>query len=217
MQQFIHGDDTQFSWLRSQIQERLMIFPDETLPASCTPSRSRLGFEYTQANGFKMYVDKNIAFNGNHSGFRALLAAGEMSFSTYENMIAFVRGLAHLFVNEQSVNSPVPPIFPTPIPMPPLPDPHFLTYPVTSPRGNHMNFSFKYEKHGPAWRAFIVNSPGYGSRAATAHATHRLTHTDGRQYVCWTPEPQRLDEITQVSKMWANATAKYIDTGVFAE
>jgi hypothetical protein len=36
---------------------------------------------------------------------------------------------------------------------------------------------------------------------------------DGREYVCWEPEPTRLEDIVAVSKMWAEATANYIDTG----
>jgi hypothetical protein len=88
-----------------------------------------------------------------------------------------------------------------------------LSYTAISPRGSRYNFTFKYERVGSIWRAYIINSPSYGSRSTGAHDTHRLN--DGRYYVCWTPEPQRLDEITQVSKLWADATAKYIETGVF--
>jgi len=220
MLQFINGNDTQFSWLRSQIQDATMIFNDVSLPTSCNPSRCRLGFEYTHANGFKLYIDKNISFSGNHPEFRSLLATGEMSFNNYEDMKVFVRGLAYLFTTTQNVVGAHPrsflsTFFPTPSPVSQPTYPYILTYPVTSPRGNRMTFSFKYELHGPIWRAFIVNSPSYGSRSTSPGTIHRLTHTDGRYYVCWQPEPQRLDQITEVSKNWAEATAKYIDTGVF--
>jgi len=204
MEQFINGNNVQFDWLKSQIQERLMTFKDVSLPASCTPNRCRLGFEFTQANGYKLYIDKNISFAGNHAGFAALLARGEASFRTCDDMMAFVKGLACLYSPQQQQS-----------------DPLSLTYPVVSPHGRPMTFSFKYEKvgsilTGSIWRAFIVNSPGYGSRSTSASDTHRLTNSDGRLYVCWKPEPRRLDEITEVSKMWAKATAKYIDTGVFS-
>ena len=203
MKRFTSGDSEQFDWFRSQIQERLMIFKNVSLPVSCTPNRCRLGFEFTQSNGYKLYIDKNISFADNHAGFATLLSRGEASFSTYDDMMAFVKGLGCLFDTPQQQG-----------------DPLSLTYPVTSPHGRPMTFSFKYEKAGSIltgsiWRAFIVNSPGYGSRSTSANDTHRLTNSDGRLYVCWKPEPRRLDEITEVSKMWAKATAKYIDTGVF--
>jgi hypothetical protein len=242
MQQFINGDDTQFDWLRSQIQESLMIFQDVPLPISCIPNRCRIGFEYTEANGFKLYIDKNIAFTGDHASFAAWLTNGEASFDTYDDMIAFIRGLGGLFESseqpqsvpdnsrqqqndqgsseqpqsdsestQQSQNDPESSLQPQN-------DPLSLTYSVTSPLGNRMDFSFKYEKvelpeSRSYWRAFIIDCPDYGSRSRDAHATQRVTHSDGRHYVSWCPDPARLDQITAVSKRWAEATAKYIDLG----
>jgi hypothetical protein len=151
-----------------------------------------------------MYIDKNISFSGNHVGFRALLSNGETSFSTYDSMVAFIKGLGCLY-NIGNIG-----IFNLP---PTLPGDNTLNYSVNSPRGRK-DFTFKYEKVGSIYRAFIINCPSYGSRATGLHDTHRLTD-NGRYYVCWTPEPTRLDDITQVSKLWAEATAKYIDTGRF--
>jgi len=232
MKRFVNGNSVQFNWLRSQIQEALQTFAEVELPDSCIPNRCRIGFEFTQTAGFKLYIDRNILYAGNHAGFRDLLSRGEASFNTYDNMIAFVRGLSCLF-NSDTIHTtpPSPPQQPSDIfsffrrtgqsrsnPIPPtIPagDQLSCTYPVTSPRGNRMNFEFKYEKHGSVWRAFIVRSPSYGSRSSGAGDTHRLTHGDGRRYVCWTPEPQQLDQIKEVSKQWADATARYIDTGTF--
>jgi hypothetical protein len=202
MQRFINGDNTQFDWLRSQIQEALMTFQDVTLPDSCTPNRCRLGFEHTQANGFKLYIDTNIAFSGNNPGFRVLLANGEASFRTYDEMVAFVRGLGCLFVSQQQPHNP----------------PLSLSCSVTSPHGNHMTFSFQYEKcwsfwRGSFWRAFIVNSPSYRSRSSSGYVTHRISTIGGRYYICWDPPPKELDQMIEISKLWAEATAKYIDTG----
>jgi len=206
MMQFINGNNTQFDWLKNQIQEALITFNDVSLPASCTPNRCRMGFEFTQENGYKMYIEKNISFSGNHPGFRALLTRGETSFNSYEDMIMFIRGLGSLYNTPCGIS-----LFGNPQPQ--YHDNNTLNYTVTSPRRRQMNFTFKYEKIGSIWRAYIINSPSYGSRSTGAHDTHRLN--DGRYYVCWSPEPTRLDEITQVSKMWADATAKYIDTGRF--
>jgi len=206
MMRFINGNNTQFEWLRNQIQNALYIFNDVSLPSTCSPNRCRIGFEFTQEKGYKMYIDKNISFTGDHAGFKALLSRGEASFGSYEAMIVFVRGIGSLFNIPTSLN-----LFYNIQPQ--QVDNGFLNYTVMSPRRHRYNFTFKYEKVGSIWRAYIINSPSYGSKPTDAHSTHRLN--DGRYYVCWTPEPQRLDEITQVSKMWADATARYIDTGRF--
>jgi hypothetical protein len=244
MQQFINGDNAQFGWLQSQIQENLIIFPDEPLPDSCIPNRSRIGFEFTETNGFKLYIDKNISFTGEHPNFAAWLANGEASFNTYDDMVAFIKELGCLFEDspqpasesgdsEQSQDSPEiseQPQSDTEDSEQSQNDPFSLTYSVTSPLGSLMTFKFKYEKVEPEdsghfWRAFIVESPDYGSRSTSAPDTHRMTNTDGRYYVDWRagrhcndwhPEPARLDDITQASKLWAEGTAKYIDTGSFA-
>ena len=92
-------------------------------------------------------------------------------------------------------------------------DPFSLTYFVISPQGKCMTFSFRYEKVGSIWRAFIVECPDYGSRSTNPVHTGRTSCTDGRYYVDWCPEQERLDDITAVSKMWAKATAKYIAMG----
>jgi len=73
MKKFINGNNVQFDWLKSQIQERLMTFKDVLLPDLCTPNQCRIGFEFTQANGYKLYIDKNISYTGNHAEFAALL------------------------------------------------------------------------------------------------------------------------------------------------
>jgi len=232
MQQFINGDDAQFEWLRSQIQEATMIFNDVSLPDTCTPDRCRIGFEYTEANGFKLYIDKSILFTGEHPNFAEWLANGETSFDTYDDMIEFIKELGTLFENSQQLQSdPSPPqddllkshnvpsqsqsnfLQPQNDSSQPQSDPLSLTYSVTSPLGNHMTFSFKYEKVGTIWQAFIVECPDYGPRSTSNHATQRITHTDGRHYISLPPGLQKLDQITEISKMWAEATAKYIDVG----
>jgi hypothetical protein len=208
MQQFISGNDTQFNWLRSQIQEALYIFNNTQLPATCSPNVARIGFEYTAANGYKMYIDRGITFTGSHTGFSNLVANGEVSFGSYEAMTAFIRGLGSIY------NAPARPIVPSYTPPRQASNGQTLDYTATSARGNRYNFRFEYRQVGSVWRAYIISSPSYGSRSTGAHDTHRLN--DGRYYVCWTPEPTRLDQVTEVSKLWAKATANYIDGGSFA-
>ena len=195
MQQFINGNETQFRWLKNQIQESLYIFNDTQLPATCSPSVARIGFEYTAANGYKMYIDRGITFTGNHTGFSNLVVNGEATFGSYEAMTAFIKGLGSIY-NAQAN------------------DGQFLNYTATSSRGNKYNFRFEYRQAGSGWRAYIINSPSYGSRATGLRDTHRLTD-NGRHYVCWVPEPSRLDQMTEVSKLWAKATVDYIETGIF--
>ena len=216
MQQFINGNDTQFRWLKNQIQEALYIFNNTQLPATCSPSTARIGFEYTAANGYKMYIDNGITFTGNHTGFSSLVANGEATFGSYEAMVAFVRGLGSIYNTSAAGTSIFTPArVPASTPPSQQTNPHILDYTAVSSRGNRYNFRFQYGQVGSVWRAYIVSSPSYGSRSTGAHDTHRLN--DGRYYVCWTPEPTRLDQITAVSKRWANATANYIDTGSFRE
>ena len=91
---------------------------------------------------------------------------------------------------------------------------HPLTYIELGTYGRQDVYVFNYEKVGSSWRAYIMNSPSYGSRASGAHATHR--HYDSSRnlhYICFTPAPTRLEDITQVSKTWAKCTTSYIDTG----
>jgi ATP-dependent Clp protease ATP-binding subunit ClpA len=97
VKRFIDGSDQQFEWLRDQIQGALYIFKDVSLPRTCTPNICRLGFEYTPTNGYKAYIDKEIAYSGNNAGFRDFLANGEASFESYDNLIEFFRGLDCLY------------------------------------------------------------------------------------------------------------------------
>jgi len=99
MRRFIDGNSGQFEWLRDQIQGTLYTFNDVSLPCACTPNSCRMGFEFTPANGYKLYIDKNISFTGSHEEFRQLLDTGEASFESYETLIGFLRGLNILYTN----------------------------------------------------------------------------------------------------------------------
>ena len=73
-------------------------------------------------------------------------------------------------------------------------------------------FSVERQRDG-TWRPYITSQPGYGSRAADAHSTHRLTDGAGRSYVCWTHQLQSEPEAKTVAARWADATQQYIRTG----
>lgn len=75
-------------------------------------------------------------------------------------------------------------------------------------------FSFERESDG-SWRAYILEQPRYGSVDTGPHATHRLTASDGRRYVCWTRSLANESEARQVAAKWADATQQYIRAGNF--
>jgi hypothetical protein len=88
------------------------------------------------------------------------------------------------------------------------------TYTVTSPYGRRMEFKFSYVYTGSSWRAYILSSPSYGSRSADLHSTHRYSDSScNRHYVCWTVNLLRLEDMIEVSRLWARKTARYIDCG----
>jgi len=87
-------------------------------------------------------------------------------------------------------------------------------YTITRPFGRKMTFIFRYTYVGSSWRAYILSSPSYGNRSTGLHDTHRYFDNDKNlYYVCWTVALKRLEEIIEVSRVWARETAKYIDTG----
>jgi hypothetical protein len=88
-------------------------------------------------------------------------------------------------------------------------------YTVNSPSGHRMDFVFRYKYVDSSWRAYIVSSPSYGYRSDDMHSTHRHYDANRRLYfVCWTQPITKYDDAVTVSKMWADGTARYIDTGI---
>ena len=100
MKHLVEGNDTQFEWLRDQIQGMLYIFDNIALPGTCSPKRCRLGFEFTPSKGYTLYIDKNISYTGAKEDFKTLLSNGEISFEKFEDMVRFVRGCNSLYTEE---------------------------------------------------------------------------------------------------------------------
>ena len=88
------------------------------------------------------------------------------------------------------------------------------TYTITSPYGNRMSFTFMYVRIGSYWRAYILSSPSYGCRSTLLTDTHRY-YDDSRNlyYVCWTVNLLRLEDMIEVSQLWARETVRYIGYG----
>lgn len=75
-----------------------------------------------------------------------------------------------------------------------------------------LRFQFEYVSNAGKWKAYIDGDIDYRGRDTSFHATHRLG--DGnRKYICWDRPVTSLNDMIEISKMWADATAKYIDTG----
>ena len=88
------------------------------------------------------------------------------------------------------------------------------TYTVNRPYGRRMTFTFRYSYIDSAWRAYIISSPSYGNKSTDLHNTHRYYDNNRNlYYVCWTVSLKRLEDMIEVSRVWARETAKYIDTG----
>ena len=90
------------------------------------------------------------------------------------------------------------------------------TYTITSPFGTKMSFKFKYVyiNSSYGWRAYIIGCPSYGYRPTDLHSTHRYYDENrGLYYVCWTVGLGRIEDMIEVSQLWARLTAKYIDYG----
>jgi hypothetical protein len=121
-----------------------------------------------------------IVYNGRHTGFASLVANGEASFYSLQEMTTFVRGLNSIYT-EAVAPQPTPffrnPVAPPVAPPPPNPfnttvNNNILNYTATSPSGKRMDFAFKYEKVGANWRVYITQSPSYGSRLQEQQRTY---------------------------------------------
>ena len=77
------------------------------------------------------------------------------------------------------------------------------------------DYVFTFEQRGDGWRVWIIDTPDYGGRATSIHATHRL-FDNGRPYICWDRSLATLDAAKGVAALWADATQEYIRSGSFA-
>lgn len=76
-------------------------------------------------------------------------------------------------------------------------------------------YRFRIARIGNAWRTHIVAQPAYAGRPTDANATHRLGLGTANPYICWTPEPTSEGHATDVARLWAEGTQRYIDLGSF--
>ena len=79
--------------------------------------------------------------------------------------------------------------------------------------GEDFVFDFEFEPTR-GWRVYIASQPGYGPRSRGGHETHRYG-IGSRPYICWDSTIRSAEDARQVAAMWAEATLRYISSGVF--
>ena len=93
-----------------------------------------------------------------------------------------------------------------------LPSTRWVSYKA---RGGHRFEFIPVRLPSGRYRAYIHSQPSYGGRPASASQVHRLVDAHGT-YICWSPEPSDVEGLVKVMRVWAEATAGYLRTGVFA-
>lgn len=106
MLRFINGDDSQWQWLRGQIQGALLSFENIELPSTCRPQVVRIGFEYTPATAYILFIQKGIVYTGANPVLAAFFEQGQKSFETFDDMRNFIVSLAPDFEGLTETKSP---------------------------------------------------------------------------------------------------------------
>ena len=101
MDRFSLGSKEQFHCLDMQLNDGLChIFQDCKLPAFCTPSTTRIGFEKTSDNKYIAFIDYGITADCNDDSFKNFLSSGEREFSSIDKVQEFFLSFSHYFSNE---------------------------------------------------------------------------------------------------------------------
>ncbi len=77
----------------------------------------------------------------------------------------------------------------------------------------YFRFSLEEQRNGEV-RIFIESQPGYGSRSAGGHVTHRYG-VGSRPYICYEPAPRNRRDALAIAKCWSESTERYILSGRF--
>lgn len=78
---------------------------------------------------------------------------------------------------------------------------------------NGMEFIFAFERKSDDQHTIhILDQPDYAGRNTNPHITHRLSGGDGFT-VCWTGPLPTIEEAKRRAGLWADYTARYIQTG----
>lgn len=77
------------------------------------------------------------------------------------------------------------------------------------------SFKFSLEKIDSCYRCYIECIPSFRGRDTSNYQYHILTDSlSNRPYICWTGRVVYAEQAKKLSRNWADATQKFIDTGI---
>ena len=99
MREFVNGTDQQFALLKESLNDHLChVYKNCTLPACCSKSNGRIGFE-KECDTYAIYIDKGITCS--HSNmpdlFREWLVVGTIRFLDFTDVKVFLKSLKCLY------------------------------------------------------------------------------------------------------------------------
>lgn len=101
MDRFSLGSKEQYHCLDMQLNDGLChIFPDCKLPAFCTPSTTRMGFEKKSDNKYIVFIDYGVTADCNDDSFKNFLSSGEKEFTSIDKVQEFFISFSRYFSNE---------------------------------------------------------------------------------------------------------------------
>lgn len=102
MKQFVFGTTQQFSELDRLMADGMChIFSNCSLPDSCTPHTTRIGFE-KEGNIYTLLIDYGITTTSSNQAFKDWLTTGYRKFVMLDDMIAFLHSLQPLFTTSSA-------------------------------------------------------------------------------------------------------------------
>ena len=77
------------------------------------------------------------------------------------------------------------------------------------------SYGFYVKKMTCGYRCYIEKTPSFRGRDTSHYMPHYLVENrTGKHYVCWTGNITYSEQAKTLCRNWANATQKFIDTGV---
>lgn len=77
------------------------------------------------------------------------------------------------------------------------------------------SFLFSLEKVDSGYRCYIERIPSFRGRDTSNYQYHTLREkSSNRLYVCWTGNIKYIEQAKTLCRNWADATQKFIDTGI---
>ncbi|MCH5314748.1 MAG: hypothetical protein J1E81_02450 [Eubacterium sp.] len=88
-------------------------------------------------------------------------------------------------------------------------------YAVTNAAALDHQYKFFVKKVGNGYRCYIRRTPSYRGRDTSNYLPHYwVENKTDKHYICWTGEIKYPEQAKTLCRNWADATQKFIDTGV---